>query len=270
VKNGINSAIDSSARSVIKLIYKFFVFIGEITGIAADAIKHILQRDFSIKDTIYLMASIGVNSIPIVVVTTAFSGAVLALYTSSMMVQWGVASLVGGGVTLSVTRELAPVLTAVVVAARAGSAIAAEIGTMKVTEQIDALKSLGTSPTQYLVAPRFLALVIMLPVLTMIGMVIGTYGGYIVSTINGVTGSTFISSTRVWLSTYDISMGLLKTIFFGAFISLVGCQQGLSATGGAAGVGKSTMNSVVIAMILIYITNFFLAQIMFGVSKPGF
>lgn len=268
--NGTDSAINSSGKSILKLTAKFFGFIGEVTAIGADAIRHILQRNFSFKDTISLMASIGVNSMPIVIITTAFSGAVLALYTSGMMVQWGVGSLVGGGVTLSVTRELAPVLTAVVVAARAGSAIAAEIGTMKVTEQIDALKSLGTSPIQYLVVPRFLALIIMLPVLTMLGMVIGSYGGYIVATLNGVTGSTFISSTRVWLSTYDITMGLLKTVFFGAFISIVGCQQGLSASGGAAGVGKSTMNSVVIAMILIYITNFFLAQMMFGTPNPGF
>ncbi|MHB1457215.1 MAG: MlaE family ABC transporter permease [Armatimonadota bacterium] len=268
--NGNDSAIDSSNKSIFILTAKFFGFIGEISMITVDATKHILQRKFSLKDTIKLMASIGVNSMPIVVITTAFSGAVLALYTSAMMVQWGVQSLVGGGVTLSVTRELAPVLTGVVVAARAGSAIAAEIGTMKVTEQIDALKSLGTSPIQYLVVPRFLALVIMLPILTMLGMVIGSYGGYIVATLNGVTGSTFISSTKVWLSMHDITMGLLKTIFFGAFISIVGCQQGLSAKGGAAGVGKNTMNSVVISMIMIYITNYFLAQIMFGPKTPGF
>ena len=268
--NSVDSAIDSSHRSILTLVAQFFAFIGEITAIAIDTMKHILQRDFSSKDTISLMASIGVNSMPIVVITTAFSGAVLALYTSGMMVQWGVGSLVGGGVTLSVARELGPVLTAVVVAARAGSAIAAEIGTMKVTEQIDALKSLGTSPIQYLVVPRFLALVIMLPVLAMLGMVIGSYGGYIVATLNGVTGSSFASSTRVWLGTHDITMGLLKTVFFGAFISLVGCQQGLSASGGAAGVGKNTMNSVVISMIMIYITNYFMAEIMFGVKTPGF
>ncbi|MHB0997907.1 MAG: MlaE family ABC transporter permease [Armatimonadota bacterium] len=268
--NGIESAMDSSGRSIIRQINKFFWFIGEITSIGYSAVKLIVQGEVSIKDTIYLMASIGVNSIPIVLVTTAFSGAVLALYTAQTLVQWGVGSLVGGGVSLSVARELAPVLTAVVVAARAGSAIAAEIGTMKVTEQIDALRSLGTSPVQYLVVPRLLALVIMLPILTMLGMVIGSFGGYIVALANGVTASSYLSSTRVWLTTYDILMGLLKTVFFGAFIATVGCQQGMAAKGGAAGVGKNTMSSVVISMILIYISNFFLAQLMFGSQTPGF
>lgn len=268
--NTIESAMDSSSRILLKQITKFFGFIGEVSSIGYEAIKHILQGDVSVKDTVNLMATIGVNSIPIVLVTTAFSGAVLSLYTAETLVQWGVGSLVGGGVSLSVARELAPVLTAVVLAARAGSAIAAEIGTMKVTEQIDALRSLGTSPIQYLVVPRLLALVIMLPVLTMLGMVIGSFGGYIVALSNGVTASSYLNSTRVWLTIYDIVMGLLKTVFFGAFIATVGCQQGMSATGGAAGVGKNTMSAVVIAMILIYISNFFLAQIMFGSQTPGF
>ncbi len=141
---------------------------------------------------------------------------------------------------------------------------------MKVTEQIDALRSLGTSPIQYLVVPRFLALVIMLPVLTMFGDIVGSLGGYVVALANGVTSMSYLNSTRNWLTVYDVVMGLLKSVFFGGFIATVGTQQGLAATGGAAGVGKNTMNAVVISMILIYISNFFLAYIMFGGETPGF
>lgn len=263
VTNSFDSAMEASGREIIKQIVSFFESLGEASLLAWGAITRIIAGDVSLKDTLAQMASIGVNSIPIVVITTAFSGAVLSLYTSSLMVQWGAGSLVGGAVSLSVVRELAPVLTAIVVAARAGSAIAAEIGTMNVTEQIDALRSLGTSPVQYLVAPRFIALVCMLPVLTMLGMVIGSFGGYIVALGNGVTAASFLNSTQVWLRPYDVEMGLLKTVFFGAFIAIVATQQGLSARGGAAGVGKNTMNSVVISMLLIYISNFFLASVMF-------
>ena len=268
--NGLESAIDASGRAVLRQINSFFEFIGEATMIASGAIRRIVLGDISIKDTVSHMASIGVNSIPIVLVTTAFSGAVLALYTAQLFVAYGASGLVGGGISLSIARELAPVLTAVVVAARAGSAIAAEIGTMKVTEQVDALRSLGASPIQYLVVPRFVALVVMLPVLTILGMVVGSFGGYVVALANGVTSTSFLDSTRQWVQLYDVLMGLLKTVFFGAFIATVGTQQGLAATGGAAGVGKNTMNAVVISMILIYISNYFLAYFMFGAGKPAF
>jgi len=270
VANAFDAAVGASERALLRQLSGFFGFVGEAAFISSGAVKRIILGDFSIRDTVGQMASIGVNSIPIVVVTTAFSGAVLALYTAQLLVEWGVGSLVGGGVSLSVARELAPVLTAIVVAARAGSAIAAEVGTMKVTEQIDALRSLGTSPIQYLVVPRFLALIVMLPVLTMFGDIVGSFGGYIVALANGVTSMSYLNSTRDWLTVYDVVMGLLKTVFFGAFIATVGTQQGLSATGGAAGVGKNTMNAVVISMILIYISNFFLAYIMFGGETPGF
>lgn len=268
--NGLETAMDASERAILTQFRAFFEFIGEATLVGSGAVRRILQGDISLKDTLAQMASIGVNSIPIVLITTAFSGAVLALYTSQLFVQYGIGSLVGGGVSLSIARELGPVLTAVVVAARAGSAIAAEIGTMQVTEQVDALRSMGTSPISYLVVPRLLALIIMLPVLTMFGIVVGTYGGYVVAVANGVSSGSFLDSTRVWLGIYDVGMGLLKTVFFGAFIAIVGCQQGLAARAGAAGVGKNTMNSVVISMILIYISNYFLASVMFGSGSQGF
>ncbi len=264
------SATSAPQWKISKAVIGFFNFIGEASLIGFASIRRIVAGDVNISDTINQMALIGFNSLPIVLVTTAFSGAVLALYTSQLMVQWGFGSLVGGGVSISVTRELAPVLTAIVVAARSGSAIAAEIGTMKVTEQLDALRALGTSPIQYLAVPRFLALVLMLPVLTMLGDIVGSFGGYVVALANGVSSASYLNSARTWLTMADISKGLLKTVFFGAFIAVVGVQQGLSTTGGAAGVGRSTMNAVVISMILIYISNYFLAAILFGGKTPGF
>jgi phospholipid/cholesterol/gamma-HCH transport system permease protein len=270
VANGFESAVTASERAIFEQFSKFFGFFGEAALVASGAMRRIVRGDFSVRETLNQMALIGVNSVPIVLVTTAFSGAVLALYTSKLFVQYGVGNLVGGGISLSISRELAPVLTAVVVAARAGSAIAAEIGTMKVTEQIDALRSMGTSPIEYLVVPRLLALLIMLPVVTVLGMVVGSYGGYIVALGYGVTSSSFLESTRVWVALYDVVMGIFKTVFFAFFIAIVGCQQGLSATGGAAGVGKNTMNAVVISMVLTYISNYFLAYLMFGGGTPGF
>lgn len=265
-----DSASGVSRRPAFRGIAAIFEFIGDASMIFWQALLRIFAGDVSLGDSLSQMASIGVNSLPIVVITATFSGAVLALYESQLLVQWGVGSLVGGGVSLSVVRELAPALTAVVVAARAGSAITAEIGTMKVTEQIDALRAMATSPIQYLAVPRLIALVVMLPVLTMFGMVIGTFGGYIVAVRNGVTGASFLYSTQTWLHPHDVEMGLLKTAVFGIFIATVSVQQGLSAKDGAAGVGKNTMNSVVISMVLIYISNYFLASLMFGSNPSAF
>ncbi|MCE5315288.1 MAG: ABC transporter permease [Armatimonadota bacterium] len=248
---------------------KFFEFIGEFSILLARTLKFIFRAKINVRDAFSQMAFIGVASLPIVLITVAFSGAVLALYMSQIVVKWGLGSYTGAVVGLSIAREIGPVLTSVVVAARAGSAIGAELGSMKVTEQIDALRSLAVSPIQYLVVPRLLAAIIMLPVLTIFGDVVGTLGGYWVSTVNGVAGGGFVSSLKAQVLPYDVMMGLLKTVFFGIVIVIVGAQQGLQTTGGATGVGKSTTNSVVISIVIIYILNFFLAYVMFG-GKTAF
>jgi len=247
-----------------RAITRFFEFIGSTWILLGAALRYILLGAVSRQDTVYQMATIGVNSLPIVLVTVAFSGMVLALYMADLLVDFGVGSYVGAAVGLSVVREIGPVLTGVVVAARAGSAMAAEIGSMKVTEQIDALRALATSPIQYLVVPRFIASVVMLPLITVIADVVGIGGGYVVAVANGVAGGGFTSSVHQWVTVRDVLMGMLKTVFFGATISIVGCHQGLSTTGGAAGVGRTTTNAVVFSIILIYILNFFLAYVMFG------
>lgn len=248
---------------------RFFEFIGESSMIFARTLRFIFRGAVDIRDVVSQMALIGVSSLPIVLITVAFSGAVLALYMSQIVVRWGLGSFTGGVVGISIVREIGPVLTAVVVAARAGSAIAAELGSMKVTEQVDALRALAVSPVQYLVVPRLLAGVLMLPVLTILADIIGTVGGYWVAVVNGVAAGAFIGQLKLQVLPYDVLMGLLKTVFFAIVIVIVGSQQGLQTTGGATGVGRSTTNSVVISIVIIYILNFFLAYVMFG-GKTAF
>ncbi len=247
-----------------RALHLFFEFIGDSTLLFCRTAGRIFRGAVPIRETVNQMAVIGVNSIPIVLITVAFSGMVLSLYSAQLFVKWGVGSYVGGGIGLSITREIAPVLTAVVVAARAGSAMAAEIGSMKITEQIDALRALAVSPVEYLVVPRFLASVLMLPVLGVFGDIIGMAGAYFVAVVNGVPSGSFLSSIEAMVTSRDITMGLIKTLFFGAVIAIVGCQQGLRTQGGATGVGRATTAAVVVSIVLIYILNFFLAYIMFG------
>ena len=161
-------------------------------------------------------------------------------------------------------RELAPVLTGVVLAGRVGAAITAEIGSMKVTEQIDALRVMATNPIAYLVVPRLIACVFMLPVLVVFGDIIGTIGGYLVATLYAGIGSfTYLHSIKVFVVVNDVTGGLIKSMFFGAIIALIGCYKGLNTAQGAEGVGRATTGSVVTSMILIFISNYFLSLILY-------
>lgn len=243
---------------------RFFGFIGEFSALLGRTLQFVFRGAIDLKDTLNQMAYIGVSSLPIVLITVAFSGAVLSLYMSQLVVKWGIGSYTGGVVGVSIVREIAPVLTAVVVAARSGSAIAAELGSMKVTEQIDALRALAVSPVRYLVVPRLLAAIVVLPALTAIADLVGTSGGYIVAIVNGVASGGFVSTLKAQVMPYDVTMGMLKTVFFAVVIVIVGAQQGLQTSGGATGVGRSTTNAVVISIVIIYILNFLLAYVMFG------
>jgi phospholipid/cholesterol/gamma-HCH transport system permease protein len=243
---------------------RFFEFIGEFSMLLGSAVRFVGRGAIDLQDTISQMAFIGAASLPIVLITVAFSGAVLALYMSQLVVRWGFGSYTGGVVGVSIAREIAPVLTAVVVAARSGSAIAAELGSMRVTEQIDALRALAVSPVRYLVVPRLVAAIVVLPALTALADVVGTFGGYVVAVVNGVASGGFVSTLKSQVVPYDMTMGMIKTVFFGIVIVVVGAQQGMQTSGGATGVGKSTTNAVVISIVIIYILNFFLAYVMFG------
>lgn len=204
--------------------------------------KHILNQ----------MYKIGVQSLPIVSLISLFTGIVLALQSAYQMQRISAEIYIASLVALSMTRELGPVLTALIVAGRVGASITAEVGTMKVTEQIDALETLATNPVRYLVVPRFIALVIMLPLLTIYADMIGIMGGYIVGTYKlHITHHMYMKMTYEPLVFKDVFTGLLKAISFAVIICIVSCFEGMSTEGGAEGVGRATTRSVVTSFILI-------------------
>ena len=239
------------------------VYLGEILMLLAQSVKA-LRGGVNTRDLIEQMASLGVNSVAIALLTTTTSGAVLALYFAPFLQQYGAEGFTGAVVALAIARELGPVLTGVVVAARAGSAIAAELGTMKVTEQIDALRALAVSPIQYLVVPRILAAVIMVPLVCALADAGGILGGSLMSQSQGVRSFVYWNSMKQFLDLSDFTRGIFKTLVFGLIVVLVGCHQGLATRGGATEVGKATTNAVVLSIILIYLANFVMTYFMFS------
>jgi phospholipid/cholesterol/gamma-HCH transport system permease protein len=244
-------------------IYSLFVFVGEVSIIFFDALRRLFKRPAEWRETVDQMAFIGVASVPIVVMTSFFAGAVLSLYLSQFLSEYGASAFVGATVGLTVTREIGPVLAGLMVAARCGSAMAAQIGSMAVTEQIDALKMLSVHPTNYLVIPRVIASITMLPILALIGMWSGIFGGYVVAYSRGISGGTFMNSFVQYTKPDDIISGMTKAPFFGLVIALVACQQGLKTKNGAVGVGRATTNAVVISMVLVYVVDYLLASVLY-------
>jgi len=244
-------------------IMAFLIFVGEVSLIFADAVRRCLRRPFEVVETVNQMAFIGAASVPIVALTGFFSGAVLSLYLSEFLSEYHATTFVGATVGLTVTREIGPVIAGIMVAARCGSAMAAQIGTMAVTEQMDALKMLSVHPTNYLVIPRIIAGVTMLPVLALVAMWAGIGGGLLVAGTEHIPYQSFMHSVVHYVKPEDIVRGMVKTPVFGLIIALVASQQGMRTKDGAVGVGRATTNTVVISMILIYITNFLLARVMY-------
>ena len=240
-------------------------YFGEMVVLFGDAVKTAFRRGINMSDLVRQMAVIGVESLPIALLTVGFSSAVLALYTITSLVKYGASGIVGGIVAIAVLRETGPLLTGISIASRAGSAITAEIGSMKVSEQIDALRSMAVSPTEYLVVPRLLACLIMFPLMTVLSNLAGILGGAIVAGANGIALPVFELGIRQLLDEdgSDLWKGLLKTVFFGVIVALVGCREGLATEGGATGVGRSTTRSVVIAIVLIFVADFILTFILF-------
>lgn len=196
--------------------------------------------------------------------TALFTGMVLALQSYTGFSRFNAENAIASVVVLSMTRELGPVLAGLMVAGRMGAAMAAEIGTMRVTEQIDALTTLSTHPTKYLIAPRILAGVITLPILVIVADIIGVFGGYIVGVYKlGFNPATYIKQSWDFLERADVTSGLIKAAVFGFIITAMGCYQGYYSKGGAQGVGKATTNAVVAASILILIANYLLTAILF-------
>lgn len=243
-------------RAIIKTIAKrsheMFLYIGGVTLMLIKTVFWVFTPPLKVRQILQQMQKAGVDSLPIVSLTSLFTGIVLALQSAYQMQRISAQIYIASLVALSMTRELGPVLTGLVVAGRVGASITAELGTMKVTEQIDALETLATNPIKYLVVPRFLALLFMLPLLTLYADCIGIFGGYIVGVFKlHLSPSIYMNMTTNPLQLKDVFTGLFKSGIFAMIISIIGCYEGFRVEGGAEGVGRSTTLSVVTAFILI-------------------
>jgi phospholipid/cholesterol/gamma-HCH transport system permease protein len=243
----------------------FFEYAGGVANLLVEAAGFAGRLKIRVQETLNQAYYLGVGSWSIVLLTALFTGMVFSFESALQAVRYGFGNFVGGAVVYAVIRELGPMLTAVVVAGRAGAAIASEFGSMVVTEQIEALEALGLSPVRMLVVPRLLALVVMLPVLTILGDVISTLGGmWIAQVYAHISYGSFIDSARQALPIGDVARSLIKSLVFAVIIAGIGSYQGFKTRGGAAGVGKATTGSVVISIILIFVFNFALSAVLFG------
>lgn len=239
--------------------------IGVMGRFVYDTFRWMFRRPIRLNAVMEQMVEVGVNSFPVVFFTAMFTGMVLALQSYTGFKRFGAESMVGTVVGLSITRELGPVLTGLIVTGRAGSAMTAQLGTMRVTEQIDALYTLATNPIKYLVVPRVIAGIIMLPILVCLADFVGIMGGFVVSaTLLDANPMVYMQKTFEFMRYNDILSGLLKATVFGFIISTVGCYQGFYTEGGAEGVGKATTRSVVLGFMLIFVANYILTAMLFA------
>lgn len=237
---------------------------GRLVLFTMRSVSYCVRPPFYVRATIAQMIEIGFYSLPVVALTTLFSGMVIALQCYSGFAQLNAEGAIALVVVITVTRELGPVMAGLMVAGRVGAAMAAELGTMRVTEQIDALSTLSTNPYRYLIVPRILAGVLMMPVLVFIGDIIGIMGGYLVSVYKlGFNSTNYLSNTWNSMVAMDVISGLVKAAVFGFIVTLLGCYNGFYSRGGAEGVGKATTNAVVASSVLILISNYLLTEMFF-------
>ncbi|MFH1076528.1 MAG: ABC transporter permease [Pseudomonadota bacterium] len=251
-------------ESIGRLLISWVEELGHIVLLFVSACRWMTNPPFRIRNIFKQMEFVGVNSIFVVILTGAFTGMVLALQTYHGFRLFSAEGLVGATVALSMTRELGPVLTALMVTGRAGSAMAAELGTMRVTEQIDALYAMATNPIHYLIAPRIIAGVIMVPILTVVSNFVGIVGGYFVGVgLLDINSGIYMKKILEIVEVDDIFNGLVKAVVFGLILSVVGCYKGFYTKGGAEGVGKATTEAVVLSSVSILISDYFLTSAMF-------
>ena len=251
-----------TGHSVLNVLEKT----GDIVMFMITGVSNIFRAPFHTRIFVNQCLDIGYYSLPVVGMTTLFAGMVLALQAYAGINPALAEATIPSLVMLAITRELAPVLGGLMVAGRIGASIAAEIGTMRVTEQIDALETLSTNPYKYLVSPRILAGLLTLPILVFIGDIIGIMGGYLVSVHKlGLNPSVYITNSLDALNTMGVVSGLTKAAAFGFITTVMGCYQGFNSTGGAQGVGKATTNAVVWSSILILIANYLITEMFVGV-----
>jgi len=237
-------------------------YVGGASQLAWQAIRLSVRRPFEVRSIITQLFHLGVMSLSIVLVTLLFTGMVIAIQTSYSLAAYGARVYVAKLVSLSVVLELGPVLTSLMLAARVGAGITADLGSMKVTEQVDALRALAANPVKKLVVPRLIALLIMVPLLTALAIAVGVIGGLIMAVTDmGQSGQFYMQQVWQTVMISDLFRGLGKTPVFALFIAIISCYNGLNATGGAEGVGRATRNTVVVTAICIFISNFFLAKL---------
>jgi len=247
-----------------RVFLTFLAQVGRLTLFMIDGVSAVLRPPIYWTLIGQQMLRIGYFSLPVVGLTAFFTGGALALQIYVGSDRFGAESFVPNIVVLGITRELGPVIAGLMVAGRVAAAIAAEIGTMRVTEQIDALTTLSTNPVKYLVVPRLVAAVVTLPVLVLVADSIGVFGGYVVSTQSlGFNGAIYVKNTVDFMTNQDVTSGVIKVAVFGFIIALMGCYNGFHSRGGARGVGNATTNAVVTSSILILASNYFLTSILF-------
>lgn len=221
------------------------------------------RRPYDWRQLLVQMVRVGVNSTPVILLTAMFTGAVLALQSYTVLARFSAEGFVGSLVSLSLVLELSPVIGGLIIAGRVGSSMGAELGTMRVTEQIDALEVMATDPIHYLMVPRVWALTLMLPALVLLGDIIGMVGGYLVAVVlMGSNPVVYVQNSFQYMDVWDLGQGLVKAAFFGLLVAVIGCQKGYFTTGGAEGVGRSTTRAVVAASITILISDFFLTKVL--------
>jgi phospholipid/cholesterol/gamma-HCH transport system permease protein len=258
--NKAATAIDNLGRSVLQNVEEM----GNLLLLFISVLSWMIRPPLKLRNIFKQMEFVGVKSIFVVVLTGTFTGMVMALQGYHGFRMFSAESLVGSTVALGMTRELGPVLTSLMVTARAGSAMAAELGTMRVTEQIDALYVMATNPVKHLIVPRVIAGVIMVPILTIVSDFVGILGGYFVGVVLlNINSGVFVKNITRYVELDDIYNGLIKAAVFGLILSLIGCYKGFNTSGGAEGVGKATTEEVVLASITILISDYFLTAIMF-------
>lgn len=247
-----------------KKFINFFAEAGQMFYLFIDTIKQAIRPPYKLERIFIQMEFIGVRSLFVVILVSTFTGMVLALQTYTGFRRFSAESMVGAIVAISLCRELGPVLTSIMVTARAGSAMAAEIGTMRVTEQIDALTVMAVNPVKYLIVPRIISSALVVPILTIISDYTGIVGGYIVGVkLLNINEGVYINRTIDLLEMSDIFNGLFKSIIFAILLSLIGCYKGYYTKGGARGVGKATTEAVVLACVVIFIADYVLTSFLF-------
>ena len=248
-----------------RTLLSFMEVTGRLALFTGLSVSHCLRPPFYPRLIGRQMIEIGYYSLPVVGLTAIFTGMVLALQSYTGFARFSAESAIPNVVIVSITRELGPVLAGLMVAGRVGAAMAAEIGTMRVTEQIDALDTLATNPFKYLVAPRLIAGIAMMPLLVLVADIIGVFGGYVVSTTKlGFNPAIYLENTLDFMEAQDVISGLVKAAVFGFLITLMGCYHGYASRGGAQGVGTATTNAVVSASVLILSSNYLITEMFFA------